>query len=113
MDKGEIAWTLGSYFVSYAKELYRIRMYIWKLFVYQVKCICHYFQWMRGSLKMNDYKATVKITVKNTVIKAKNVDSAFSKAIKLEKKIQTLLKENGFDDCDVVTISVEGVKNEQ
>jgi cupin superfamily acireductone dioxygenase involved in methionine salvage len=67
---------------------------------------------MRGSLKMSDYKVTVRILGSINYINVKNAASAFSKAIKLEKKIQTLLKENGFDDCDVVTISVEGVKDE-
>ena len=60
---------------------------------------------------MKKYRAEIVLTG-SVCIDAKNEESAFNKAIKLEKGIKKLLKENGFDEYSANCVCLKEVKDE-
>lgn len=58
-------------------------------------------------------KYRVEIDLVGTIyVDAKNEESAFNKAIKLEKEIKKLLKENGFNEYSANCVCLKEVKEE-
>lgn len=61
---------------------------------------------------MKKYKLIMSATGSATV-EARTELSAFNKGWKLEDKLRKILKENDFDGVDVLTITVQGVEEDE